>query len=141
MIRITRNISIPDDEIQIRFVHASGPGGQNVNKVATACQLRFDALASDALPDAVKDRLKRLAGQRITAEGIIIIDARRYRNQLRNRDDAIDRLKTLILRAASPPKPRRATKPTLASKRRRLETKRQKSQTKNLRRKPNSEEE
>ena len=141
MICITQNISIPDEEIQIHFVHSSGPGGQNVNKVATACQLRFDALASTALPEMVKNRLPRLAGQRITAEGIIVIDARRYRKQQRNRDDAIDRLQKLILRAATPPKTRRATKPTLASKHRRLDAKRQRSQTKNLRRKTSRDEE
>ncbi len=135
MIRIRRGISIRDNEIQIRYVHASGPGGQNVNKVATACQLRFDAMTSESLPQAVKDRLQKLAGQRITADGTIIIDARRYRSQQRNLDDATDRLRTLLLRAASPPKPRRKTKPTLASKTRRLESKRQRSQTKNLRHK------
>jgi len=134
MISITRGISISAGEVQVRFVHSSGPGGQNVNKLATACQIRFDALSCPALSQSAKDRLAKLAGRRMTAEGIVVIDARRYRTQQRNRDDAIDRLRTLLLRAVTPPKTRRKTTPTKASRQRRLDEKRQHSQTKTRRR-------
>ncbi len=134
MIYITRNISIDDREIQQEFVRSSGPGGQNVNKVATAVKLRFDVVNSQSLPDDVRKRLIRLAGRRITEDGVLIIDARRFRTQERNRQDSIGRLVELIRKAAEKPKPRRRTKPTLASKRRRLETKRRRSDIKRKRR-------
>jgi len=134
MIYITRNISIDDREIQQEFVRSSGPGGQNVNKVATAVKLRFDVVNSRSLPDDVRKRLIRLAGRRITEDGVLIIDARRFRTQERNRQDSIGRLVELIRKAAEKPKPRRRTRPTLASKRRRLETKRRRSNIKRKRR-------
>ena len=133
MIRVTRTIAIDECEIREEFIRASGPGGQNVNKVATAVQLRFDVNRSASLPDDVRERLVRLAGRRITGDGELIITARRYRTQQRNRQDAKDRLVELIRKAAKKPKPRRKTKPTLASKKRRLETKRRQSQTKRMR--------
>ena len=134
MIRVTAGISIDEREVQEEFIRASGPGGQNVNKVATAVQLRFDAAGSASLPDDVRERLARLAGRRMTKDGVLVIDARRYRTQERNRQDAMDRLIELIRKAARKPKPRRRTKPTLASKRRRLATKRRRSETKRMRR-------
>jgi ribosome-associated protein len=134
--RITRSIQIDESELEFRFVHASGPGGQNVNKVATACQLRFNVVNSPSLPDAVKQRLVRLAGRRMTDRGELVLDARRYRTQPRNRQDALERFVKLLQRAVVAPKPRRKTKPTLASKRRRLESKQQRGQTKKLRRTP-----
>ncbi|MBN1554920.1 MAG: aminoacyl-tRNA hydrolase [Phycisphaerae bacterium] len=137
--RITRSISIDEGELKYRFVHASGPGGQNVNKVATACQLRFDVANSPSLPEEIKQRLTRLAGRRMTADGVLVIDARRHRTQPRNRQDAIERFVKLLQRAAVPPKPRKKTKPTLAGKKRRLDAKRQRSRTKQLRRRPKDE--
>lgn len=134
MIRITRTIAIDESELKERFVRSRGPGGQNVNKVATAVQLRFDVSRSVSLPDAVRERLARLAGRRMTDDGLLIIEARRFRTRQRNRQDAMDRLTRLISRAAERPKPRRKTKPTLASKRRRLESKHRRSRAKRLRR-------
>ncbi len=134
MISITPTLTLDENEIQLDFVRASGPGGQNVNKVATAAQLRFDVRRSPSLPDGVRERLMRLAGRRITEDGVLIITAQRFRTQERNRQDALDRLIEMIRRAAEPPKPRRKTRPTLAAKARRLDTKRQRGQTKRLRR-------
>jgi ribosome-associated protein len=122
-IPITASISIAESELDERFVQASGPGGQNVNKVATAVQLRFDVAGSRSLPEEVRARLKSLAGRRMTQDGVLIIDARRHRTQDRNRQDARERLIALIRRAAERPAPRRPTRPTLASKMRRLEAK------------------
>ncbi len=133
MIRITRTITIDESEIQEHFVRASGPGGQNVNKVATIVQLRFDVANSRSLPDEVRKRLISLAGTRITEDGILIIDARRFRTQGRNRENATDRLVELIRTAAQRPKIRRRTRPTLASKIRRLESKRRGAENKRLR--------
>ena len=133
MIHITPTIAIDESEIQQRFVRASGPGGQNVNKVATAVQLRFDAGNSPSLPDDVRERLIRLAGRRITVEGVLIIDARQFRTQERNRQDAIDRLVELIRKAAEKPKSRRKTRPTLGSEKRRLEAKRYRGEIKRRR--------
>lgn len=130
---ITSSISIDESEIQLEFVRSSGPGGQNVNRVATAVQLRFDVHNSPSLPDDVRQRLTRIAGKRVTEGGVLIIDARRYRTQERNRQDAIDRLVELVRRAARKPKVRRRTKPTAESKRRRLEAKRRRSEKKRLR--------
>ena len=133
MIYITKNISLDENEIQEDFVRASGPGGQNVNKVSTAVQLRFDVKHSPSLPEEVRRRLMEIAGHRLTAEGVLIIDARRFRHQERNRQDALNRLKDLIRKAAQKPKKRVKTQPTLASKQKRLESKRHHSQKKQLR--------
>lgn len=138
MIQVTRHIAIDEREIEQHFIRASGPGGQNVNKVATAVQIRFDVIHSRSLPDEVRRRLISLAGSRVTKDGILVIDARRFRTQERNRQDAVDRLLTLIRAAAVRPKPRRKTKPTLASKQRRLEVKRQRSKIKRGRRRVGS---
>ena len=134
MIRITREISIDEDEIVMTFVRSPGPGGQNVNKVATAAQLRFDVAGSPSLPDEVKQRLPALAGRRLSDGGVLVIQARRFRSQGRNRTDAIDRLVDLLRRAAARPRRRRKTKPSAASKRRRLDEKRKRSATKQQRR-------
>ena len=130
---ITGDITIDASELEESFILASGPGGQNVNKVASAVQLRFDAARSPSLPEDVRARLKALAGRRLTGAGVIVITARRFRSQERNRADARERLAELIRRAASPPRPRRATRPTLASKTRRLEAKKSRGQIKRAR--------
>jgi ribosome-associated protein len=134
MIQITEKTLINESEIKEEFIRSSGPGGQNVNKVATAVQLRFDAANSPSLPLDVRDRLLRIAGKRATEEGVLIIEARRHRSQEKNRKDALDRLIKLIARATQKPKVRRKTKPTYESKRRRLESKRRRSRIKKLRR-------
>lgn len=133
VIRITEDISIDESEIVFEFVRASGPGGQNVNKLATAVQLRFDIRASATLPDEVKERLVTLGGQRVSKSGVLIIDARRFRTQERNRQDALDRFSALVKKATFRKKRRRPTAPSRASKERRLDEKRRKSQTKRLR--------
>jgi ribosome-associated protein len=135
MIRITSSISIDERELDERFVRASGPGGQNVNKLSTAVQLRFDVRRSPNLPDGVRTRLERLAGKRLTRDGVLVIAAQRHRTQERNRQDALDRLIELIRRAALPPVARRPTRPTAGSRERRIESKKRRSAIKGLRRK------
>ena len=132
-LEITATLVLPGDELEEHFVHASGPGGQNVNKVATAVQLRFDVRSTSVLSDDVKARLLRLAGSRATRDGVLVLDARRQRSQERNRDDARERLAELVRRALERPRPRRPTRPTKASKRRRLDSKRRRGETKRLR--------
>ncbi|MGH8371330.1 MAG: alternative ribosome rescue aminoacyl-tRNA hydrolase ArfB [Gammaproteobacteria bacterium] len=134
MLRITPRIALDENEIEFRFIRASGPGGQNVNKVATAAELRFDLAGSESLPEAIKQRLRTLAANRINREGILVISAQRFRTQERNRADALERLMLLLQRAATAPKKRIPTKPTKASKRRRLDGKRQLSDKKRSRR-------
>ncbi len=138
MIPVTDAIALRDDELVFDFVRASGPGGQNVNKVSTAVQMRFDAAGSPSLPNEVRERLIRLAGNRATLDGVIIIDARRFRTQERNRQDAIDRLVALIVKATHRPKPRRRTRPTASSRRRRIDDKKRRGAVKKRRgEKPN----
>ena len=134
MINITKNISIDEREVQLEFIRSSGPGGQNVNKVSTAVQLRFNVSASPSLPDDVRSRLIQIAGKRITEKGILIIEARRFRTQEKNRQDAIKRLADLIKKASEKPKFRRKTSPTRVSKEKRLEAKRHRTQAKLMRR-------
>lgn len=137
---ITPDLIIDDNEIEEKFVRASGPGGQHVNKVSTAVQLRFDVLHSPSLPEAVRERLMYLAAGRISSDGILIIEARRFRSQEKNRGDARQRLAALILRATVIPKRRKPTKPTASSQERRMEDKKHQSRKKELRRnKPDGE--
>lgn len=135
MIRITPDISIDPADLQWQFVRASGPGGQHVNKTATAVQLRYDVAASTDLPAEVKRRLGAIAGQKLTDAGELVIDARSSRSQDRNRREAVERLVELLRRAAHKPRPRRKTRPTLSSVRRRLEDKRRRGEKKKLRKK------
>lgn len=138
MIPVTGMICLDESELELSFIHASGPGGQNVNKVATAVQLRFDARHSPSLPAAVRERLLALAGRRATKAGVIVITAQRSRSQTRNREDAIARLLELIRAAAHKPKPRHRTRPTRASRERRLSDKRERGEIKRDRRSKNS---
>jgi ribosome-associated protein len=133
MIRITDRISIDESEIDESFVRSSGPGGQNVNKLSTAVQLRFDVRRSPSLPNDVALRLMGLAGRRITKDGVLVLIAQNHRTQERNRAEALDRLIDLIRQAAVRPVPRRATKPTRAAKQKRIEGKKHRSEIKNLR--------
>jgi ribosome-associated protein len=136
MLQITDTFSIDEKEVRLEFVRASGPGGQNVNKVSSAVQLRFDVLSSASLPEDVKTRLIRLAGKRVTNEGTLVIDARRYRSQERNRLDAVERLAVLIRRAMEPTRVRRRTRPSPAAHATRMEVKRRRSGLKQARRAP-----
>ncbi|HZO22782.1 MAG TPA: alternative ribosome rescue aminoacyl-tRNA hydrolase ArfB [Steroidobacteraceae bacterium] len=132
-LEIAPDVVIADSELEVSFVRSSGPGGQNVNKVASAVQLRFDLAASSALRPEVKARLRALAGRRLTDEGALLIIARNHRTQEQNRREALERLKDLVVRALVAPKPRRPTKPTRASRQRRLDSKAHRRTTKGLR--------
>jgi ribosome-associated protein len=134
MIEVSPFVKIDENELQLDYIRASGPGGQNVNKVSSAVQLRWNVRATAALNDEVKARLQRLAGSRMTEDGVLIIEAKRYRTQEQNRLDALQRLMDLVQRALQPPKSRHATRPTLASKQRRVQQKRQRSEVKRQRR-------
>ena len=136
MIEVTPGLAIDEAELHETFVRASGPGGQNVNKVSSAVQLRFDVRQSPSLPDPVRWRLEKLAGSRLTKDGVLVISADRFRTQERNREDARERLLALIRRATEAPKPRRPTRPTLASKERRLKSKAGRGSIKKLRSSP-----
>jgi len=139
MIRVTDKIQIDESEIEESFVRSSGPGGQNVNKVSSAVQLRFDVRHSPSLPDDVRRRLERLAGKRLTNDGVIVLIAQTHRSQERNRAEALERLVELIRAASVRPKPRTATRPTLASKKRRLDSKTRRSKIKTHRRAPDED--
>lgn len=134
MPQITPSLQIDERELQFEYIRASGPGGQNVNKVATAVQLRFDIVNSPALASDIKGRLIRLAGKRVNADGILLIEARRFRTQEANREDAIQRLVELIRKVLVPPKPRKKTRPTAASREKRLQQKKRKGEVKKIRR-------
>ena len=140
MIRVTNTIRLSEGEIEEHFIRAPGPGGQHVNKVSSAVQLRFDAANSPALSDSVLERLRSLAGSRMTQQGVIVLTANRFRSRERNRRDALERLVTLIRDAAIPPKQRRPTRPTASSRRRHLESKRRHADLKRQRRKLSPEE-
>lgn len=131
---VNERISLADNEVSEQFVRSPGPGGQNVNKLATAVQLRFDASGSRSIPDDIRERLIEIAGSRATKHGEIVIDAHRFRTRERNREDALERLVSLVRRAATVEKPRKPTRPSAASRRRRLEDKRRRSQLKTARR-------
>jgi ribosome-associated protein len=133
MLRINSEISVDERELVLRYVRSPGPGGQNVNKVATTAQLYFDAANSPCLTDTVRERLRRLAGRRMTGKGVLIIEARRHRTRERNRQDAVDRLIDLLRQAAHRPKSRIKTRPSASARRRRMDTKRRRGDTKRLR--------
>jgi ribosome-associated protein len=133
MISVNRSIQIPEREVQLRFIRAAGPGGQNVNKVASAVELRFDVKHSLALPEEVRQRLMRQSGKKLNSAGVLIIQARRYRSQERNRQDALERLVRLVRQAAVKPRVRRPTRPSRASRESRLEIKRHRSRAKQRR--------
>jgi len=133
MIKITPSIKINDEEIELNFIRSPGPGGQNVNKVSSAVQLRFNVQGSPSIPQDVKQRLIKLAGKRLSSEGVLIIEARQYRSQDRNRQAALERLVRLVQQACVPPKPRHKTRPSHAAILRRLETKRKRSEIKRMR--------
>lgn len=135
MLEITSSFHLDERELQFDYVRASGPGGQNVNKVATAVQLRFDVVNSPSLASDVKGRLIRLAGKRVNADGVLVIESRRFRTQDANREDAIKKFTDLLRRSLLPPKPRRKTKPTAASREKRLQEKKRKGEVKQTRRK------
>ena len=136
MLVITSKLAIEEDELEESFVRSSGPGGQNVNKVATAVQLRFDLANNPSLRQEVKARLEKLAGRRLTSDGILVIEARRFRTRERNRQDARERLAELIRQALVPPKPRKKTRPSRRAKQNRLDDKKRRAQRKEGRRKP-----
>lgn len=141
MIHVTPVLSIDESEIQFDFIRSSGPGGQNVNKVSTAVQLKFDIAGSANLTPKVRERLIKLAGSRVTKENVLVLEASGFRSQEKNRKDAVSRLIELIREAAKEPKPRRKTKPTQGSKRKRLESKKRQGEIKKMRRPPNASEE
>jgi ribosome-associated protein len=136
LIRVSRSIALREEELEFRFVRSSGPGGQNVNKVATAVQLRFDVRGSASLPEGVKERLASLAGRRMSEEGVLILDARRFRTQERNRADALARLIGLLREAVRIPPTRHKTRPPAAARRERLEAKKHRGKVKRLRATP-----
>ncbi len=133
MLEITPTLQLDERELQFDYIRASGPGGQNVNKVATAVQLRFDVVHSPSLASDLKGRLLRLAGKRVNADGVLVLEARRFRTQEANRADALRRFAALLQKAAAPPKPRRKTKPTAASREKRLKEKKQRGEIKRSR--------
>lgn len=133
MIKVNRNLELDENEIDFAFVRSSGPGGQNVNKVSTAVQLRFDVLKSPSLPEAVKERLAHLAGSRMTAEGVLILEGRQHRTQEQNKAAVTERLLSLIRKAAEKPRVRKPTRPSAAARARRLEEKRRRSDIKRKR--------
>ncbi len=137
MIQVTKNISIAEDEIEEHFIRAPGPGGQNVNKVESAVQIRFDAAASPNLPEEILPRLRRLAGRRMTGAGVILLTARKYRSQERNRQDGLQRILELIQKASVRPRTRKPTKPSGAARRRRMERKKKRGDIKKTRGKVN----
>lgn len=134
MLEINQNLNLEDEELHFDYIRSAGPGGQNVNKVATACQLRFDVRQSESLPESVKARLVKLAGSRMTDDGVLVLEAKRYRTQEQNRADALLRLTDLIQKAAIEPKARRATRPSLSAKAERVDAKKKHGETKQARR-------
>ena len=134
MLEITQTLHLADEELHFDYIRSAGPGGQNVNKVATACQLRFDVRQSTSLPEPIKARLIKLAGSRMTDEGVLVLEAKRFRTQEQNRTDAIQRLTALIQKAAIEPKTRRATRPSLNAKAERVSSKKKRGETKQARR-------